>query len=102
MSAATGCQVVYAITLLVLGAERLVQHIGDFLEDIRRNILFLLGVQEVDADGPVSQWEAWDTAIGVRTGLTLENDPEAPSTLQQAHRGASVRERARRYAYMMR
>ena len=56
------------LTLLGLGTEGLVQHIGHILEDLGVDVLLLLGVQEIDADGPVTKGEARNTTVGVGTG----------------------------------
>lgn len=54
-------------TLLGLVAKRLVEHVGDLIENIGSDISLGLGVLKVDADVPVSQWEAGDTAVGAGT-----------------------------------
>jgi hypothetical protein len=66
-------------TLLGLSTERLVEHIGHILEDLGVDILLLLGVQEVDGDGPVAEGEARNTTIGVGTEVSSMSVRESAS-----------------------
>lgn len=54
-------------TLLGFGSEGFVEDIGDGVEDISVNFLLCIGVNEDDADGPVTEWETLHTRVCART-----------------------------------